>query len=264
MIVLTHLKALRTRLAYPRVLLSGMSGIAPQRLRQIELREVEPWFDETVILTRLLGISSVMDLIASCDLTSFEDDPKFFAHDVRYWAEGVRLPLPMALRLARRFGLARPDDLDVPALTRQIWDVLSATERHPEAPGWCAWCQADIAAGEAHSGACLPFHLWGERPSLGFTSEAIIGEARPGVSGRRGGRAIAHGLHALRKAHGLTQERMGQIIGLNANYYSRIERGVMPLTLERGTALADRFGVSRDSIYLRPEIEPAPSDAAGS
>lgn len=251
MFTLSALRPLRLKLEYPRPLLSTVALIAPHRLRDIEVRKVEPWFDEALRIARALG-QTIPDLIASGDLTTFERDPALFPRDLDYWRSGVRLPLTVALRLAYRFGI-EVDALDPSPLARQVWSVVQATERHPEASGWCPWCAADIVGGEPHADHCLPHHLYGERAAEGII-ETYIPEhlPRPAKAGRRNGGATAYGLRSIREEQGKTQVEMAKLMSINPNHYARVERGELPLVLDRATALADALGIDRDRVYTAP------------
>lgn len=248
MITLSALRPMRLKIEYPRALLATVALIPASRLRDIETRKVEPWLDEALRIARALG-QSIADLIASGDLTTFDRDPKLFPKDLEHWRSGVRLPLSLALRLAYRFGVEM-EDLDAPLFTRQVWSVVQATERHPEAAGWCAWCQADVVGGEPHADHCLPHHLYGSRALDGFTADFIPEHLpRPAKAGRRGGGATAHGLRSIRIEHGKTQAEMAALMTINTNHYARVERGELPLVLDRATALAAELGIDRDRIY---------------
>lgn len=251
MITLSALRPLRLKIEYPRTLLASTAFIAAPRLRDIETRKVEPWYDEALRIARALG-QTIADLIASGDLTTFERDPRMFSKDLDHWRSGVRMPLSLALRLAHRFGVEL-EDLDASLLTRQVWSVLQATERHPEAAGWCAWCQSDVVGGEAHKDHCLPHHLYGSRAIDGMTDEFIPEHLpRPGKGGNHKGGARAYGLRALRDQLGKTQIEMAALMSINPNHYARIERGELVLTLERAANLAAAVGIDRDRVYTAP------------
>lgn len=238
--------------------LAALTQIEPTRLRDLELRNAEPWFDEALRIARAFGVS-VHDLCRTDDMTAFNDDLRFFTVDLKFWCEGVRLPLSIAMRLQRRFGLPMVDDLDQSPLIRQLWSILECSERHPEAPGWCPWCQADIIGGDPHADHCLPHLLLGERAALGYETEAGTADPpRPGRKGSRKGSAKVPGLKALRERLLLTQVGMADKIGFNVNHYARVERCELPLVLPKADLICQLFNVSRDALFSAPEPEERP------
>ena len=64
----------------------------------------------------------------------------------------------------------------------------------------------------------------------------------------------------LRRERGLTQEQMGQLVGVSAQAVSKWEKGGAP-DVELLPVLADRLGVSIDALFGREET--APQDMAG-
>ena len=61
---------------------------------------------------------------------------------------------------------------------------------------------------------------------------------------------VCQRLHALRKQHGLTQERIAEAIDVTTRYYGQIERGERPLTLSIAGRLCQLFHVTYDYLYL--------------
>lgn len=55
-------------------------------------------------------------------------------------------------------------------------------------------------------------------------------------------------LAALREERSMTQEEVGQVLGVSGAAYSRKERGLRPLSLKEAQQLADLFGVKLDDI----------------
>lgn len=55
---------------------------------------------------------------------------------------------------------------------------------------------------------------------------------------------ILENLRNLRKKHSLNQEQMGEIIGLSQSQYSKVERGVSPLTACQMLYFCDWFKIS--------------------
>ena len=245
MLVRSNLRPLRMSRGIPRHVLAAITAIDPQRLADIELRKVEPWLDEATTIAAILN-ASAHDLLSPKDLVDFDLDPRFFASDIKFWQDGYRLPLSIALRLQHRYGLPSVEHLHPSPFMRQLWDIMEASERHPSAPGWCPWCQAHRAAGEPHTGDCLPHNLLGVRTPRAFDD---VNGPQPARGGRRSGSARVHGLRALRERLGLTQADMASHLDYNANHYARIERSELPLPLTKADVLAKLFGVTRDEIY---------------
>jgi len=256
MLTISALKSVRVARNYPRNLLSVIASIQPTRLKELELKEAEPWFDEALSIARALSIS-VHDLFVSGDLTTFDYDPRFFAVDLKFWTEGVRLPLSVALRLQHRFGLPAVDDLDPSPLTRQLWSVLEASERHPEASGWCPWCQADIVGGQKHADHCLPHNLLGARDLRGRVAIGTADAPLPGRKGGRKGSAKVPGLKRVRELAGLRQAEMAQQLGFAVNHYARVERCELPLVLPKADLVCQLFNVSRDVLFGGCEAAPS-------
>ena len=246
MLVLSNLRPLRLHHELPRAALASVTRISHARLKDIELRKAEPWWDEALAIARAMGCS-VHELLSSRDVTNLDLDPRFHAADLRFWEQGLRLPLSLALRLQVRFGLPSVEDLEPTMLMRQIWDIVEASERHPEAPGWCPWCQADRVAGELHRDDCLPHNIIGSRRVLDVadTPEG----PRPARGGQRSGSAKVRGLRAIRERAGLKQSEMAEQLEFNVNHYARVERGELPLTLAKAEQVTRLFGATREEIF---------------
>jgi len=77
-------------------------------------------------------------------------------------------------------------------------------------------------------------------------------------------RLIGKKLHELRKKRGFTQEELADRAGLNPNYYGRIERGEINVTIDTLAAIAEAlevelvdvfdFGVKVDEAKLKREL----------
>lgn len=249
MIVLNALKPQRIALDLKRSHLAAITTIPEDRIRELELRLAEPWFDEALHIHRALGVSGINDLFVSgyltdCDLSPLDDD-------LPAWKSGTRAPLSLALRIAARFGLSDPALLATSPLLRQLWEVLVAGERHPEAPGWCTWCGADIFSGEDHLPTCLPHNLLGTCPPT--EASADVPRQRPAKRAPRERGIPAYGLRALREDRELLQKDVAAVIGIHPNHYARVERADLPLTPEAAKALAEFYGVDQPVLYTRPE-----------
>lgn len=243
---------------YPRKVLSAVTMIALARLAELENRKAEPWFDEARAISRALNVR-IYDLFAPVDLHHFDYDPRFFDVDLKFWGDGVRLPVSVALRLAHRFGVA-PDDLDPSPLMQQIWAVVAASERNTAAEGKCPWCLADALSGASHSPHCLPHLLLGTYNARhGVPVPGTADAPRPGRKGHRSGSVRVSGLKTLRESLDKTQAQMARIIDCNVNHYARIERGELPLTLARAEALCQQLNISRDTLFEPDVADPVTS-----
>ncbi len=270
MLLLSGFRPLRIARGVKRADIALLTNIKLERLTDIDLRAVEPWFDEALAIARTLNVS-VHDLLTVEDMKTFDDDRRFYAVDLKFWGEGVRLPLSIALRLQSRFGLPMVEDLDQSLLVRQLWSMLESNERHPEAPGWCPWCRADIFGGAAHAATCLPHNLLGARALLqGRVQPGTADAPLPGRKGVRVGSAKVPGLKALRERLGLTQAEIARMIEFNPNHYARVERCELPLVIPKADTLCRLFNVSRDSLFTAPDpvalddnsVPPAPPPPA--
>lgn len=265
MLVLTNLRAVRlaagiTPAVMHTVLASGAgfnhlnARQRAERYRRIEIRAAEPWFDEARTISAVLQTPILKLVSASDDLTLSGvelDRTVLSAHDHAAWGSGARIPLSLAVRLARTFGLHDMCDLVVSAMTQQIWDIMEANERNAEARGWCPWCQVDRIGGEPHLPTCLPQFLWGEK-TRGFDGMVV---PRPEAVRSRGKAIAAYGLRVVREARGRTQAEIAAAIGVTANHYAQMERQRHPLTPENAEALAHLYGIEKERLYAAPEDE---------
>lgn len=253
MLSLDNLRPLRTSHNLKRPVLASLAGIPLDRLREIEMREVEPWFDEACALARCLNLVAIAPLWSSGNLTlsrltELAGAPTGFDNEA--WLAGGRIPLSLALRTSLAVGLPDPIHLSSTPLTRQMWDVLCASERNPEGAGWCPWCAADIIGGEAHLPTCLPSVLW-YAPPAGVKSLPKLTPARS-----RGGAAGVHawGLRRIRANLAKSQVEMAELMEVHPNYYSQLETCKKVLTYRRAKDLCDRLGLSVNEAYRRSDV----------
>jgi transcriptional regulator with XRE-family HTH domain len=250
MIYLTNLRNTRLALDIKRGHIARITGIDEPRIRALELREAEPWFDEACKLARTLCCMRICDLLGD----DWREDSLITSpmpNDLEVWRSGYRAPLSLALRISALFGLDDPYHLDVTPLMQQLWSVVEASERHPEAPGWCPWCAADIIGGDPHLPTCLGHNLL--IPHLQRTGLGDLDLPRPYQKGQARMSAVAYGLKALRLGKELTQVQLAEQLGMGQNYYSQLERGVLPLTLKKANIIAAFYGVDRAVLYAAPE-----------
>ncbi len=260
MITITALKTCRINVGLTRHGLSRIVDIKTDRLRDLELGLAEPWLDEATRLQRCLCLPSIDYLIGF----DWRTDPALTSpipSDVDTWRSGFRIPLSLAARVAHLFGLPEIADLVVSPLIRQIWDVVAASERHPEAPGWCPWCAADIIGGDNHLPTCLGHNLLQPHRAGDALPETDL--PRPWRKGVNRQSAPAYGLKALREATGLTQAALAEKLGMNPGYYAQLERQAIPLTLAKANILAEHYGVERAVLYARPGESVDADEGAG-
>lgn len=238
--------------------LAALTDIPKARILKLanSVGQEEPWLDEAATLARTLGTRGIVPLITpSGSLTDCAMGFHLDA-DVDAMRAGLRLPLSLACRLAVRFGLDDPMDLVVNERQMQIWSVLEASERNPEAAGWCPWCAADILGGEAHLRTCLPHNLWGPRNVVDARTLGYLPRPTGSNHTRRGLSKIAYGVAPLRRSLHLTQPRMAEQVGMSSNYLARIEQGNTPLTLRYAERIAATFAVTVESLYGSPPAQP--------
>lgn len=248
MLTLDLLKPARLSKDLKRAQLSTITAITEARLRELELRETEPWYDEALLLSRALCVDGIVPLITSGTLTDIDAGPPYPA-DLDVWRSTARLPLSVAVRVSRRFGLADPAQLHTDALTLQIWAVVGSSERHPamQSRGFCPWCAVDTL-GSPHLPSCLPNNLWGPK-SAASAADMPAGLVRVQRGGRRACGIPAYGLKALRLARELRQSDVAAMAGINVNHYARIERADLNLTPQVAERLGALFKVDITLLY---------------
>jgi transcriptional regulator with XRE-family HTH domain len=247
MLTLSNLRLTRVAKRLTRHQLAHLSDISNQRLRELELRDREPWFDEALTLSQILR-TTLPALIASESLTLCDLGPSL-PTDTAIWRSGARCSLSLACRVARAFGLDDPAFLTCTDLTRQVWEVIGANDRHPEHGGLCPWCIADIAMGEPHLATCLPANLWG--PHVQPDTPLIA--AAPAVRPVKAKGIPALNLRVHRVNAGRIQKEISDVLGINVNYYARLERGDGPLSPAHAATLAAYYGVDRALLYRTTE-----------
>lgn len=247
------LKKLRQMRAISPQQLASLTGLPLARIRSLENASIieEPYLDEAYIVARCMGLGGIIPLLTlSGNLT--EVDTGFpLAADVDVWRSGQRLPLSVACRLTLRFGLDDPSELITLARHKQIWDIVERNERGAE-PGCCAWCLADIHAGEAHKPTCLPDNLWGRRDMVDLKALGHVPRAE-GRGKRMTASAIAKGLKAARAASCKTQDQLAHDVGMHSNHLARIERRELPLLLRNAEKIAQTLKIPVESLYAEPE-----------
>lgn len=260
MILLPLLKPIRIALDMRRSQLARTTLIAEDRLRELELCRAEPWFDEALLISRALCRTRIDQLIGD-DWRADRHVVSPFPNDLELWRSGYRAPLSLALRICVRFGVDDPAYLAASPLAYQLWDVVSASERHPEAPGWCPWCAADIIGGDEHLPTCLGHNVF--TPHLQRTGVGDADLPKPYKRGRRPLSVPARGLRGLRDAAGLTQAEMATKLGMGSNYYAQLERGDLPLTLQKANHISAVLGVERAVLYARHDEAVHSENASG-
>lgn len=258
MTTLANLKATRLSKGVTAPVLASITGIEHDRIKELESLTVskrsEPWLDEAALLSRALCTEGITPLITSDNLTAC-DLGLDVGGDLDAYRAGLRIPLSSACRIAVQLGLPDPELLIPDTLHRQVWDVLNATERHPEAAGWCAWCGADIFSGKPHLPTCLPDNLWGRDYTLRDTITATPRPERAGNSGLSTS-GKGWGLKAFRNSlnggEGVTQRELADAVDIDRNHYARMERCELPLTLTNARRMASHWRVDVDTFYRKP------------
>lgn len=258
MITLDLLKLHRLAANLTRNHLAHLTGIDEPRLREIELRTCEPWFDETMKLHRILGTVGVLQLITSDNPTTLAELDEPLPYDEHAWRHGARAPLSLAVRIAARFGLPDPAELVVSPRIQQIWDVIQSTERFGDAGGWCPWCIAAVGEGKPHLPTCLANNLLSPHTCADQKIEHVL---RPPRGPGRKPSMRAKGLKAPRIAAGMTQKQVAEYLGMSSNHYARMERGELPLSIDKADTLAAFYNVYRASLYAEPtdNVPPVPA-----
>ncbi len=249
-LALSRLHGIRISRGMTAQVLADTVGIDIDRLKKLEGCKVEPWFDEAVILARVLNTDGIIPLITGNVLGDSHygiDNPE----DRSLWWSGRRIPLRVVLRIARDFGVPDPAEFYVSAYASQLWDVMQANERVEEAGGQCPWCKAAITDGEAHKPTCAPTNLWSPRDKPARVEKLIPMHPQGKEKAMR-----AFGLRHIRLSRRLSQDEMADIFGVVTNHYSKFERGDSPLPPARARVAAAKLGVDVETLYAWPLAEP--------
>lgn len=258
MLTLDHMKPFRTSARLARDTLSTLTMIEADRLRDLERKQAEPWLDEAHLIARVLNTNGILPLLGAADIYSVHlpfDFPDELLTDK--WVNGLRLPLAPAIRLCQMLGLPDPDVLFTNPFQRQLWSVVSSSERLPsDRPGMglCPWCCADIHAGEPHAKTCLPTILWARHdiapsnPELAAVAHLKLMPEDNRVKYRSVAR-VAVGLKRMRERLNLRQIDVADGTGINVTYYARLEQGTLPTTMAKAAVLAKFFRVTIPEIY---------------
>lgn len=226
--------------------LAETAKIAPPRLTDLLSRKYEPFLDEAVALARALGADGVLPLILSGDLTLSECDLGIpLPSDLSMLRANVKLPLSLACRIVKRLGIADPILLVQRPVDRELWEIV--IKRSTGAV--CPFCRAPLVGVAGHLPTCLPDTLWGARdmPHDLNTLGALPQPLRPG-KGRRGSHP-AHGLKREREKAGVQAQHLAEVIGKRPDYYSRIERMKLNLTLELAERIAGVLKIDPAVLY---------------
>lgn len=261
-------------LLHPSMVAKGLSAktLAPrvphiplehiQDLMSTDHRRVrEPWLWEAHALTRALGMDTICTLIGlPLHEIEQEEDPR---GDLAIWRTGCLLPLSVACRLARRFGLPDPFYLQeiiniqgIAPIVGEAWAVIASGERLSAMGNWaaCPWCIQP--AGEPHLPTCVPNNLWGTR-DVDVASTIVVGPQpeRPGKRPHGGHRAP--GLKGVRERLGVSKQNMADFLGFSMPHYHKVEQTGANLTFDAAKKLREKFGVHPGELYQTPHT-PAP------
>ena len=239
-------------------------GFTLERYRKLALgsRKSEPWYDEARDLSRILLLDGILPLVSDFDVMPGEPYPsgtltsfnigEHTGLDLVMLRVKARMPLTVAMRLAARFGLNDPIELEQTPHLVQLWDTLASGERGGDAQ--CPWCREHTGTGAAHLPTCLGENLLGARTEVAHSTAGFPQPAR--ASGKRAsgaGRGVAH----MRKLSRLTQVELGDRAGINSVYLSKIESGAVSLTEDKARALVRVLGCSMQALYDAPEGDDA-------
>lgn len=255
MITLDQLKALRVGADLSRPQVARISDISRDRLRAIELRQVEPWLHEAFILSRILNVDGVYPLIASDKLTT-PSKPLPGGVALEAWRSGANIPLGMAIELTHLFDLSDPAQLiTLPRrehALHQLWAILGSGER---ADGLCPWCRAATSRGAPHLATCIPDLLLSAPTGKPMPNTIYM---RPATVGRH--RSIpARGLVALRERAGLQQRQVAEALNMNVAYLSKLELAKLPLSRAKATLLSAFYKVPFETLYAPPHAPVIPA-----
>lgn len=249
---LTHLKSIRVACGIGRKHVEAITAAAGRIIptqRQDELengpKRAEPWYDEAVDLSRILLLPGIMPMITPAHISSCTilfGQP--LATDIDFLRAGIRLPLSMACRITVELGLDDPIELEQHPRFQQIWSTIERNERSAGVDE-CPWC---LGYAGLHLPTCLPENLWASREVAPYLT-ANMPRPQPASKRTRGTARKAGGLKALRVAKGITQIKLANDIDMNANYYSRIERGDLALTTKNAEKIAQLLGCPVDALY---------------
>ncbi len=246
-LVRKHITAITTR---------GGRPISEARQQALETgpRLSEPLFWEARDLSRILLLPGIMPLVshvALCECAALFGPSQ--VDDVAFLKSGAldNLPLGVACRIALQFGLDDPIQLEQPALHVELWSSLGANERGAD-PGQCPWCLARTyddtgLLGEPHLPTCLPHNLWGARSRAPYLISSIPEPATPRPRGVA--RTASESLKRLRQERHMTQAQLASASELHSNYYSRLERGDVPLTETNAGKIAHALGCRTEELF---------------
>jgi DNA-binding XRE family transcriptional regulator len=231
--------------------LATITGIDLKRYRMLDSKNEklaeEPWLWEAVAISRALCLPGIVTLLTSGNLTDL-DLGADVRDDLDVWRTGVKLPLATACRLALRFDFDDPIHIWDIAMAepgnRQRMQMLASGER---TGGTCPWCNLHLVGDAGHAPTCRMI-LWGERTAPLSTIGSPPKPRRPGKR-RLGDSNKAPGLKATRERLGYTQAQIAVSIGMDANYYARIERCLDPLTSEKAELICGIYKVQLHDLF---------------
>jgi DNA-binding XRE family transcriptional regulator len=231
--------------------LADITGLEKKRITEISSRKYEPMLSEAHRIATALGHTTIRPLITSGNLTLSE----LFCgvrlpDDVDQMRAGRAMPLSLACRVAMQLGVEDPAVLIVTPWQRSMWHMMSR-ERACHT-GKCPWCFEPV--GYDHLDTCVAEAIWGPRDAEQVTLYSPQPHPiRPGKGQRASGRAP--GLAHQRKLAGITPAQLHNMIGLRADYLSRIEKGRLNLTLDKAEQIARVLNCDTALLYATPAPE---------
>lgn len=243
-----HLRALPEHMRYRDIRtrqLYRLTGIPEERIKELKRPGFEPFLDEAYTIHRALCTSGILPLITSTasslhDITLGVPMPS----DVDKLRVGERLTLSLACRICVRVGLSDPAQLIANELHQELWAMMTR-----ERSASCPWCHAACRDGAPHASTCLPDILWGPR-NLTIETGAPHRPLRPGVGRQSSG--LAHGLRNERLMRKLPARGVAEAAHMRPDYYSKLERLHVPLTVDRAHAISRVLMCDVARLYAVP------------
>lgn len=240
---LNMLKPIRLARGVTRVTLSNVTGIDLDYLTQLDKCKAEPYLDEACMIARALCTDGLMPLITpDTNLPYLLDRGVPLPSDVDMLRADVPLPLSLAVRIVERLGLTDPMQLTRTGLSHELW-MMMMTERATA----CPFCMVTLVGDARHLPGCLPDRLWGPRGRefVSITARPIAERAHKG----RQSSDFAKNLQAMRLSRGMSAQAVSDASGVSTSYLSKLETLRLPLTLTKGTVLANVLGCDIALLY---------------
>lgn len=266
MLVFRQLRSIRYAAGLTPPVMATITGLEPDELRAIENCEIEPTFNQYVLIHNVLGThlrkvhynGAQGPFCALVGKHALEDcvDPLSLprGYSLAGWAAGLDMPVSAALDLTLylELYLSDPIELNTMLISSDIWGVLSSPARQPA----CAWCRADLAAGEPHADRCLPYLLWGMRGSDPAASLHMQAAFRPEKKGKIKRVSMpARGFRFVRLRSGLSQAELARATGQTQSSISGYESGARRLSPRKAAIFMNFFRCTEGDLFLPPPAD---------